>query len=37
VQPFSAAYFQENVAMVYESGLKRTWDHDGTMSMSKRR
>ncbi|RKU48254.1 hypothetical protein DL546_005388 [Coniochaeta pulveracea] len=37
VQPFSAAYFQENVAMVYESGLKRGWDHDGTMSISKRR
>jgi hypothetical protein len=31
------AMWQESVASVYEGGLKRSWDYDGTMSTSKRR
>lgn len=38
VQTFvTPAMWQESVASVYEGGLKRAWDYDGSLSMSKRR
>lgn len=30
------AMWQESVASVYEGGLKRAWDYDGTSSMKRR-